>query len=117
MRDSPDHWPAGYGVERLIEAAKQNRSGHRDATAILIAYRHGLRASEICELSWDAIDFNAATMHVTRKKRGQPATHQMRGDELRALRKLHKEQEPKSHSCSRPNAVVPRSPGIASIGW
>jgi integrase len=33
-------------VERLIEAAKQNRSGHRDATAILVAYRHGLRASE-----------------------------------------------------------------------
>src|SRR5262249_24849856 len=28
-------------VERLIEAAKQNRSGHRDATAILVAYRHG----------------------------------------------------------------------------
>jgi integrase len=32
-------------VERLIEAAKQNRCGHRDATAILVAYRHGLRAS------------------------------------------------------------------------
>ena len=31
-------------LERLIEAAKQNRSGHRDATAILVAYRHGLRA-------------------------------------------------------------------------
>jgi hypothetical protein len=31
-------------VERLIEAAKQNRCGHRDATAILVAYRHGLRA-------------------------------------------------------------------------
>ena len=28
-------------IERLIEAAKQNRSGHRDATAILVAYRHG----------------------------------------------------------------------------
>jgi integrase len=35
-------------VERLIEAAKRNRSGHRDATAILVAYRHGLRASEDC---------------------------------------------------------------------
>jgi hypothetical protein len=39
-------------VERLIEAAKQNRSGHRDATAILVAYRHGLRASEIVALRW-----------------------------------------------------------------
>ena len=83
-------------IEKLIEAAKGNRYGHRDATMILVAYRHGLRASEICDLTWDAIDFNAATIHVTRKKRGLPATHQIRGDELRALRKLHKEQEPKS---------------------
>ena len=37
-------------VERLIEAAKQNRSGHRDATAILVAFRHGLRASELVVL-------------------------------------------------------------------
>ena len=63
---------------------------------ILVAYRHGLRASEICELTWDAIDLPAATIHITRKKHGQAATHQVRGDELRALRKLQKEQEPKS---------------------
>src|SRR5271169_2820363 len=37
-------------VERLIEAARQNRCGHRDATAILVAYRHGLRALEIVAL-------------------------------------------------------------------
>src|SRR5260221_14746082 len=37
-------------VERLIEAAKSNRHGHRDATMILVAYRHGLRASEVCSL-------------------------------------------------------------------
>jgi integrase len=43
-------------VERLIAAAKQNRSGHRDATAILVAYRHGLRASELVALRWDDID-------------------------------------------------------------
>ena len=40
-------------VERLIEAAKQNRSGHRDATVILVTYRHGLRASEVVVLRWD----------------------------------------------------------------
>jgi type 1 fimbriae regulatory protein FimB/type 1 fimbriae regulatory protein FimE len=83
-------------IEKLIVAAKTNRYGHRDATMILVAFRHGLRASEICELTWDAIDFHAATMHVTRKKQGQPATHQIRGDELRALRKLQKEQQPRS---------------------
>jgi integrase len=63
---------------------------------ILVAYRHGLRASELCELTWDAFDFRAATMHVNRKKNGQSATHQISGPELRALRKLQKEQDPKS---------------------
>ena len=55
-------------VERLIAAAKDNRHGHRDATAILIAYRHGLRASEVISLRWDQIDFKAASLHVTRRK-------------------------------------------------
>lgn len=39
-------------VERLIAAAKANRWGHRDATMILVAFRHGLRASEACDLRW-----------------------------------------------------------------
>ena len=53
-------------VERLIEAAKQNRSGHRDATAILVAYRHGLRASELVALRWDDIDLATGRLHVRR---------------------------------------------------
>jgi integrase len=38
-------------VERLMKAAGDNRHGHRDATMILLAYRHGLRASELCSLT------------------------------------------------------------------
>ena len=78
-------------VEKLIEAAKANRHGHRDATMLLVAYRHGLRASEICDLRWDQIDFTLATLHVRRVKNGKPSTHPIRGDELRALRKLRRE--------------------------
>ena len=37
-------------VQALIEAAKANRYGHRDATMILLAYRHGFRAAELCDL-------------------------------------------------------------------
>jgi type 1 fimbriae regulatory protein FimB/type 1 fimbriae regulatory protein FimE len=47
-------------VEKLIEAAKNNRYGRRDATMILTAYRHGLRASEVCDLRWEQVDFNSA---------------------------------------------------------
>jgi site-specific recombinase XerD len=80
-------------VERLIEAARQNRYGHRDATMILLAYRHGLRASELVDLHWDQVDFNRAVLHVRRVKQGTPATHPLTGLEMRALRKLQRESE------------------------
>jgi site-specific recombinase XerD len=83
-------------VESLMEAAKANRWGHRDATMILAAYRHGLRASELADLRWDQIEFATAILHVRRAKRGTPATHPIMGDELRALRRLQREQEPQS---------------------
>ena len=97
-------------VEKLIEAAKGNRHGHRDATMVLVAYRHGLRASEICDLRWDQIDFTSATLHVHRVKNGKPSTHPVRGDELRALRKLEREA-PKS-----PFVFVTERDGPASQG-
>jgi integrase len=83
-------------VDRLTEAAKGNRHGHRDATMILVAYRHGLRAAELADLRWDQIEFASATLHVRRVKRGTPSTHPILGDELRALRRLQREQGPKS---------------------
>ena len=78
-------------VERLIEAAKANRQGHRDATMILLAFRHGLRASELVDLRWDQFDFNQAVLHVRRVKNGTPATHPLTSRQLRALRKLQRE--------------------------
>jgi integrase len=83
-------------VVRLQKAATSNRYGHRDATMILVAYRHGLRASELVDLRWDQIDFERATLAVRRAKKGTPATHPICGDELRALRRLQREQDPKS---------------------
>jgi integrase len=83
-------------VERLMKAATGNRNGHRDATMILVAYRHGLRVSELVDLRWDQVDFRTATLHVRRLKAGTPSTHPILGDELRALRRLQRDQEPKS---------------------
>jgi type 1 fimbriae regulatory protein FimB/type 1 fimbriae regulatory protein FimE len=83
-------------VQRLMEAAKGNRWGHRDATMVLVAYRHGLRAAELVDLRWEQVDPKTATLHVRRVKKGTPATHPILGDELRALRRLQREQEPKS---------------------
>jgi integrase len=69
-------------VERIIEAAKQNRSGHRDATAILVAYRHGLRASEVVVLRWDDIDLATGRLHVRRAKGGDASVHPISAREV-----------------------------------
>jgi integrase len=68
-----------------MEAAGGNRHGHRDATMALVACWHGLRAG-----------LQNATLHVRRVKQGTPGTHPILGDELRALRRLQREQEPRS---------------------
>jgi type 1 fimbriae regulatory protein FimB/type 1 fimbriae regulatory protein FimE len=83
-------------VERLMRAASGNRWGQRDATMILVAYRHGLRASELVDLRWDQVEFRTGNLHIRRVKQGTPSTHPVLGDELRALRRLEREQQPKS---------------------
>ena len=68
--------------------------GHRDATMILLAFRHGLRASELCSLRWEQVDLGHGRLHVSRIKSGMPSVHPLTGTELRALRRLQREQEP-----------------------
>jgi integrase len=78
---------------RLQEAArKRSRYGHRDATMILVAYRHGPRASEVCNLRWDQIDLGSGRFHVRRAKGGIDTVHRLSGKEIRALRQLRRER-------------------------
>jgi len=72
-------------------ARKHGRYGHRDATMILVAYRHGLRASEVCDLQWQQIELSEGRLHVHRVKNGIASVHPIRGDEMRALRKLRRD--------------------------
>ena len=57
----------------MATARKASRYGHRDATMILIAYRHGLRASEVCDLQWHQVELATGRLHVRRTKRGTPS--------------------------------------------
>ncbi len=79
-------------VEQLMDTARKlSRHGHRDATMVLVAYRHGLRASEVCGLEWQQVELDQGRLHVRRAKRGTPSVHPIRGDEIRALRKLRRD--------------------------
>jgi len=81
-------------IDKLIAATKASRYPQRDAAMILVIYRHGLRATEACDLEWSQVDLASATLHVRRAKNGKPAAHPIRGDELRALRQLRRDQGP-----------------------
>jgi len=55
-----------------------------------LAYRHGLRVSELVSLRWDQVDLPQGLLHVARLKRGLSSVHPLRGPELRALRRLQR---------------------------
>ena len=79
-------------VDQLIDAAgKVGRHGHRDATLIMLSFRHGLRVTELVSLRWEQIDLRQGLMHVNRLKQGNPSVHPLRGPELRALRRLQRD--------------------------
>ena len=84
-------------VELLMEAARQHRWGHRDATAILVAYEHGLRASELVALRWDDIDLTTGRLRIRRSKVGAAKAFAISAQESLALRRLRDEAAPSLH--------------------
>lgn len=97
-------------VDLLLAAARdRSRYGHRDAAVILTAYRHGLRAAEVCTLRWDQVDLDQGLLHVHRVKSGMPSVHPMGGIEIRALRRLKREQ-PESRHVFLTERLAPMSP-------
>jgi integrase len=79
-------------VEAMIKAARHvGRHPLRDSTLILLAYRHGLRVSELVALRWEQVNFPSGTIYINRLKNGNSSTHPLRGIELRALRQLQRE--------------------------
>ena len=79
-------------VTAMISVAKKiGRHPLRDSTLILMAYRHGLRVSELVALRWELIDFSGGTIYINRLKHGVSSTHPLRGVELRALRQLQRD--------------------------
>jgi integrase len=89
LKGRPREYLTVKEVELLTESA---RGGHRDATMILIAFRHGLRPSEVCALRWDMVDLPRGLMHVRLSRNGTPSVQPLGGFELRALPKLKREE-------------------------
>lgn len=81
-----------HEIDSLLNAVKQiGRYRQRDAAMVLMAYRHGLRVSELVSLKWSQIDLKQGLLHVIRRKNGVASTHPLFGPELRALRIVKRE--------------------------
>ena len=80
-------------IEKLRKGVKSYSPlhAHRNDTIILLMFRHALRVSEAVTLRWDQIDLRKRLLHVYRLKSGTPSIHPLRSIELRALKKLQRE--------------------------
>ena len=58
-----------HEVEELMTAARHvGRHGVRDATIILLMFRHGLRSAELVALKWSSVDFKNGYLAIHRVK-------------------------------------------------
>src|SRR5215471_6215516 len=81
-------WLTEAEVEAIIKACENDR----DRLMILMAYRHGLRVSELIGLTWRQVDLDAARLQVIRAKGSEDGVHPLGGREIRALRSLRRRQ-------------------------
>jgi hypothetical protein len=104
-------------VEGLMEAAKTNHYGHRDATMVLVAYRHGLRAAELvdlrCGIRWTS---KRRPSMSAESRKARPAHTQSSGTSCVPCGGFSA-----SRSLSRPfssrRSEEPHSPPPGSPGW
>jgi type 1 fimbriae regulatory protein FimB/type 1 fimbriae regulatory protein FimE len=101
-RKNADYRARGYLTEAEIErlmvtARKEGRYGQRDATAILLCYRLGLRVSELCALTWRHVNLDASMIYIVRRKGGKQSELPLTGTMLRALRQLRREWPDGTH--------------------
>ena len=76
-------------VKQMIDAARKGkRHGNRNATLILMMFRHGLRSQEAVNLKWSQIDLKTGHVHVQRLKNSNDSVHPLRGPQMRGLRQI-----------------------------
>jgi len=73
-------------IESFLKAARKGRHGIRNFAMLLLAYRHGLRVSELVNMRIADVDLDTGRLFVRRCKSSLSTNQPMEGDEIRALR-------------------------------
>ena len=81
-------------VRALLRAAKQSkRYAARNYAMILLACRHGFRASELVELRIGDVDLRAGTIYCRRREGSKSRVHSMKRDEIEAIERVLRDRE------------------------
>jgi type 1 fimbriae regulatory protein FimB len=73
-------------VETFLKATRKGRHGIRNFAMLLLAYRHGLRVSELVNMRIADVDFDSGRLFVRRSKGSLSTSQPLDGAEIRALR-------------------------------
>src|ERR1700751_2308061 len=81
-------------IDKLLAASKTaTRNPERDYCMLLLAFRHGLRVSELCSLKLSDIDLENKVFHVRRLKGCDPGVQDFYNGESAAIRAWLTERE------------------------
>jgi type 1 fimbriae regulatory protein FimB/type 1 fimbriae regulatory protein FimE len=105
-------------ITRLIKAAGSvGRHRHRDTTLIVLAFRHGLRVSEVVALQWSQVDLKRGLLHVRRIKNGLPSAQHLSPQEQRLLSRLHQEYPDTEYVFSSERKMLARAGQVAGLAF
>jgi integrase len=102
-------------VDLLVRTAKKRgRHGQRDALAILMAYKHGLRVSELVAMRWSWIDWSSTPRLTVVRCKGsiKDVAHILAEDEVRPLRKMQRAAVDKKNGL-----IFTGERGKVSVAW
>lgn len=75
----------GKEVQAMMLAARHGQTGKRDYCLILLAFRHGMRISELLDLRYQDLDLAEGRINIRRLKNGFSTVHPLRFDEREAI--------------------------------
>jgi type 1 fimbriae regulatory protein FimB len=84
--DRPKNFLTEAEVENFLKAGRKGRHKVRNFAMLLLAFRHGLRVSELINMRMVDVDPDTGRLFVRRLKGSLSTSQPLEGDEIRALR-------------------------------
>jgi site-specific recombinase XerD len=104
-------------MTRLLAAARRGRHGLRDYTMLLLAWRHGLRVTELIRLKVLDLNVDAREIQVRRLKGSLSTHHELLADEVKALKTWLRRRAKSAGARSPALFLTERGEGFTRYGF